>query len=82
MADNRYDIDSLLAEIRKKKAELEGKEPETAETAEPEKSTVPSVTSILDSLASSRKEEAPDASGPQEEELSGDAPTKEVPDLS
>ncbi|MBR4827234.1 MAG: hypothetical protein IKZ75_00150 [Oscillospiraceae bacterium] len=82
MADNRYDIDSLLAEIRRKKAELEGNEPEPAEEAGPEESTVPSVTSILDSLASSRKEEAGEASADAEEVASGDAPTKEVPDLS
>ncbi|MBR5065964.1 MAG: hypothetical protein IKX09_06940, partial [Oscillospiraceae bacterium] len=73
MADNRYDIDSLLAEIRRKKAELEGNEPEPAEEAGPEESTVPSVTSILDSLASSRKEEAGEASADAEEVASGDA---------
>lgn len=78
MADNRYDIDSLLAEIRRKKAEIEGKDPDSAEAEEPAAVSVPSVTSILESLNSANRQEETAS----EEEVSADAPTKEVPDLS
>ena len=58
MAENKYDLESLLAEIRKKKAEIE-KDDISDQAVSVEKETVPSVTGILESLGSRNAVEEP-----------------------
>ena len=56
MAENKYDLESLLAEIRKKKAEIEKDDTTVAPVSEKEEADV-SVTSILESLDKEDRED-------------------------
>ena len=56
MAENKYDLESLLAEIRKKKAEIEKDDTTVAPVSEKEEADV-SVTSILESLDKENRED-------------------------